>query len=158
MFRGMNLRQAVLDGISIALCLLTIAAVLILWPRLPEQIAQNFDGAGNVTRYGGKGVLFALLGVMVFMTGSFSALVRIPAVFRNMNSPWPIPWARMPLAVSATKDFLCLTNLLCTLPNVYLVYASVRAALRSWLLWLPYGLLAAVLVWYFLRMRKICKG
>ncbi len=158
MFRGMNTRQIVLDSVCIALCVLTVAAVLILYPRLPEKIAQNFDGAGNITRYSGKSLIFLLLGVMVFMTGSFSLIVRIPGVYRNMNMPWPIPWGKKPLLVSLTKDFICGTNLCCTAANVYLVYASLRGKLVMWLLWLPYVAVTVLLVLYLVRARKICKG
>lgn len=158
MFRGMNIRQIVLDSVCIALCVLTIAAVLILYPRLPEKIAQNFDGAGNVTRYSGKSGVFVLLGVLVFMTGSFSALMRIPAVYRNMNMPWPIPWGKKPLLVILTKDLICGTNLCCTAGNIYLVYACLRGVLLGWLVWLPYVGVTALLVWFILRARKICKG
>ncbi len=158
MFRGLNVRQIVLDGLSIALCVLTIAAVLILYPRLPDRIAQNFNAAGEVTHYGNKSVIFILLGVTVLMTGSFSAILRIPAVYRNMNVPWPIPWGRKPLLVSVCKDMICGINLCCTLGNLYLLFATLRAHLLSWLLWLPYGASAVVIVWCLMRMRKICKG
>lgn len=158
MFRGMNLRQIILDCICIALCFLTIAVTVILYPRLPERIAQNFNGAGEVTRYGDKSVLFVLLGVLVLMTGSFSAILRIPAVYRNMNVPWTIPWGREPLLVSVCKDMICGINLCCTLGNVYLLYATLRERLLSWLLWLPYGASIVVIVWCLVRMRKICKS
>ena len=158
MFRGMNLRQIILDCICIALCFLTIAVTVILYPRLPERIAQNFNAAGEVTRYGSKSLLFVLLGVLVLMTGSFSAILRIPAVYRNMNVPWTIPWGREPLLVSVCKDMICGINLCCTLGNVYLLYATLRERLLSWLLWLPYGASIVVIVWCLVRMRKICKG
>ena len=158
MFRGLNLRQIILDGMAIALCVLTIAVVLILWQRLPERIAQNFNSAGEVTRYGGKSVLFVLLGVLVLMTGSFSLILRIPAVYRNMNVPWPIPWGKKPLVVSVCKDMIAGINLCVTVGNVYLLYATLRERLLSWLLWLPYVTSAAVIVWCIVRMRKICKG
>ena len=158
MFRGMNLRQIILDCICIALCFLTIAVTVILYPRLPERIAQNFNAAGEVTRYGSKSVLFVLLGVLVLMTGTFSALLRIPALYRHINVPWTVPWGREGLVVSATKDFLCVTNLCCTLGNVYLLSACLRGKLVQWLLWLPYAAVAAALVWYLVKLRKICKG
>ena len=79
MFRGMNLRQIILDCICIALCFLTIAVTVILYPRLPERIAQNFNAAGEVTRYGSKSVLFVLLGVMVLMLCGVSPTEAIGA-------------------------------------------------------------------------------
>lgn len=158
MFRGMNVRQIVMDCICIALCVLTLAAVLLLYRSLPEKIPINFDFSGVVTRYSGKSSIFLLLGILVLMTGSFSALVRIPAVYRRMNMPWPIPWGREGLLISLTKDFICVTNLCCTVGNVYLVYACLRGRLLQWLLWLPYVGVAAALVWFLVKARKICKG
>ena len=158
MFRGLNTRQIILDGLSILLCVLCVAVVLVLYSRLPEQIAQNFNGRGEVTRYGNKSVLFVLLGVLVLMTGSFSAILRIPAVYRNMNVPWPIPWGRKPQLVSVCKDMISGINLCCTLGNVYLLYATLRVRLLPWVIWLPYGGAAAVIVWCLVRMRKICKS
>ena len=158
MFRGMNVRQIVMDCIAIALCLLTLLTVLLLWQRLPEKIPMNFNFSGEVTRYSGKSGIFLVLGVLVLMTGSFSALLRIPGIYRHMNIPWPIPWGKKPELVSLTKDLLCGTNLCCTLGNVYLVYACLRGRLLQWLLWLPYGAVLVFLVWYLVRVRKICKS
>ena len=157
MFRGMKPRQIVLDALSIALCVFTLAAVLILYRRLPERIPMNFSFSGEVTGYGSRRSIFILLGVMVFMTGTFSALLRIPGLYRHINVPWPIPWGREGLLVNLTKDFLCITNLCCTLGNAYLVCACIRGKLSNLLLWLPYVGVAAALVWFLLKARKICK-
>ena len=158
MFRDLNLRQIILDGLSILLCVAAVAAVCVLYSRLPDRIAQNFNAKGEVTRYGDKSVVFLLLGVTVLMTGSFSAILRIPAVYRNMNVPWTIPWGKEPLIVSVCKDMICGINLCCTLGNVYLVCATLRERLLQWLLWLPYAASVAVIVLCLVRMRKICKG
>ena len=158
MFRGMKLRHIILDSLCIALCVLTLAAVLLLWQRLPEQIVTNFNFSGEPGVYGGKSRIFVLIGVMFFLTGSFSAILRIPGVYRHMNMPWPIPWGREPQLISLTKDFLCITNLCLTLGNAYLVWASISGKLSNLLLWLPYGAMFAGLIWYLLRARKICKG
>ena len=58
--------------------------------------------------------------------------------------------------VDLTKDFLCVTNLCITLSNAYLVVASIRGKLLSWLLWLPYGVMFAAMIWFFVRARKVC--
>ena len=158
MFRGMNTRQIVMDCVCIALCVLTLAAVLILWRRLPDRIVTNFDFSGEHGSYGAKSRIFVLIGIMFLLTGMFSALLRIPAVYRHINMPWTIPWGREPQIVCLTKDFLCVTNLCVTVDNAYLVYASIRGALSSWLVWLPYIVMFAATVWYLVRARKICKG
>ena len=158
MFRGMNTRQIVMDSIAIALCVLTVAAVLILWHRLPEQIVTNFDFSGEVGTYSHKSRIFVLLGTMVLMTAMFSVLLRIPALYRHINMPWTIPWGREGQVVSLTKDFLCITNLCITIGNVYLVVASVKGRLLNWLLWLPYGVMFAAMIWFLVRARKICKS
>ncbi len=158
MFRGLTLRQIIMDCVCIALCVLTIAVVLALWQRLPEKIVMNFSASGEVGSYREKSSIFILLGIMVFMTGSFSALIRIPAVFRHVNMPWPIPWGREGLIASLTKDFLCVTNLCITVDNVYLVYACIKGKLNGWLVWLPYIVMAAAMVLYLVRARKICKS
>ena len=158
MFRGMNTRQIVMDCVCIALCVLTLAAVLILWQRLPDRIVTNFDFSGEHGSYGAKSRIFVLIGIMFLLTGMFSALLRIPAVYRHINMPWTIPWGREPQIVCLTKDFLCVTNLCITVDNAYLVYASIRGALSSWLVWLPYVIMTAALVWYLAKARRICKS
>ncbi len=158
MFRNLNTRQIILDSICIALCVLTLAAVLLLWQRLPDRIALHFDARGAVNSYEGKSSIFLLLGVLVLMTGSFSVILRIPAVYRNMNVPWPIPWGSKPLIVSVCRDMICGINLCCTLGNVYLIYACLRGKLLMWLMWLPYAAVTVVIVWCLIRMRKICKN
>ena len=158
MFRGMNVRQIVLDSICIALCVLCVAAVLLLYRSLPERIVTNFSFSGEPGRYSEKSGIFVLLGIMVLLTGMFSAFVRIPALFRHINLPWTVPWGREGLIVSLTKDFLCVTNLCITAGNAYLVYACIRGKLSVWLLWLPYAVMFAAIIWYLVRVRKICKG
>lgn len=158
MFRGMNTRQIVMDCVCIALCVLTLAAVLILWRRLPDRIVTNFDFSGEHGSYGAKSRIFVLIGIMFLLTGMFSALLRIPAVYRHINMPWTIPWGREPQIVCLTKDFLCVTNLCITVDNVYLTYACIRGKLIVWLMWLPYIVMFAATVWYLVRARKICKG
>lgn len=158
MFRGMNTRQIIMDCVAIALCVLTLAAVLALWHRLPEKVVTNFGFSGAPGKVSERRGILPLLGILALMTAMFSALLRIRAVYWHMNLPWTIPWGREGLVVAATKDFLCVTNLCITVDNVYLVYACIAGKLLPWLLWLPYVVLTAALVWFLLRMRKICKG
>jgi len=157
MFRGMSLRQRILDGTSIALCLITVAAVLIAYGRLPDRIPMHFSGSGAVTGYGGKANLFVLLGVAVLMTGTFSACVRIPRLYRNVNLPWTVPWGRMPLIVTACRDMMAAMNLCCTAGNVYLICVCMFTGLPLWPVWLPYAAVTAVLIWFLARCRAICR-
>ena len=52
--------QRVLGVIAPALLIGAIVFVLIRWPFLPERIPSNYNAAGEVTGYSGRGLLFLM--------------------------------------------------------------------------------------------------
>ena len=157
-WQGMTLKQRILDTICIAMCVAALTYLLIVYAGLPDQIPTNYDFNGEVASYGKKSSLFFIVGIMFLMTATFSVILRLKAFYRHMNLPWTVPWGKMPLVVSETKDMLCWCNLCVTIGNAYLLYGSLTGNLSALLVWAPYLALTGVLIWYLLRLRRICKG
>ena len=156
LWRGLTLRQTILDGLCILLCIASLICVFALYGDLPERIPMNYGFHGEITGYGSKASIFILLGVMYLMTATFSVLLRVKAFYRHMNIPWPVPWGKQPEVVSVTKEFMCWSNLCLTVGNAYLLYGCINGALNTLLVWVPYIALLALLIWYLLRLRQIC--
>lgn len=150
--------QKVLDGASILICLGNLIYIAVKYQCLPEQIASNYDAAGNITGYQAKSMLFLLAFFMVFLvTIPMSVLVRIRKLYKAINSPWPIPKGQEERIVELTKVFLCVTNLTITVLFAYLT----QCCIHSWkpvLFWLPLAVLGVALVVLFVKMRDICKN
>ena len=150
--------QKVLDGASILICLGTVVYIAVFYQSLPEQIASNYDAAGNITGYQGKSMLFLLAAfMMLLITIPLSVLVRIRKLYKTINSPWPIPKRQEGRIMELTKDFLCVTNLTMTSLFAYLT----QCCIHSWkptLLWIPLAALAVALAVLFIKMRKVCKN
>ena len=66
-FSDLSLAQKILEGLSLALLAGMFLGPLIFWSQIPSQIPGHYNAAGEITRWGGKGELFLLPIVSVFM-------------------------------------------------------------------------------------------
>lgn len=149
-------RQRIIDLICMILCLAALINALIQYPMLPEQLTILNLGSGRILSSNRKSSIFLLLGIMLLMTGSLSVVLRSGSFYRRNKYPWPIPYGRMPLVVSAKKEAFCFSNLLAAIGNVYLLHAWIVGNLAAWIFCMPYILMLAVLLLYLLRIRRIC--
>ena len=155
--QNLTIKQRILDSFCLLLCAGAVVYVIAVYPMLPSKIPTNFAANGEITGYSSKTSLFILLGVMLFMTASFSVMLRLRALYRNMNLPWTVSKEKLPRVISVTKDLLCWSNLCVTAGNATLLYACASGTLYTDVLWLPYVILVVVVVWFLWRIRKICK-
>ena len=157
LWRRLTIKQRILDGLCILLCIAALICILAQYAKLPERIPMNYGFNGEITGYGSKVSIFGLLGVMYLMTATFSVLIRIKAFYRHMNIPWPVPRGKHPQIEIVTKDFMCWCNLCLTAANAYLLYGCIGGTLILPLVFVPYFALMPLLIWYLLRLRSICK-
>lgn len=80
---GLIIKQRVLEALSILLCIAALIYLLAEYPGLPERIPTNFSA------YGRKSSIFILFGLLVLMSGTFLLPVRLKALDRHVNIPWP---------------------------------------------------------------------
>lgn len=66
-FSELPLPQKVLDGLCLAMLAGMILGPLIFWGWIPDKIPGHYNAAGEITRWGGKGELFILPIMGVFM-------------------------------------------------------------------------------------------
>lgn len=155
---GLTAKQRILDGLCILLCLAMAIYDIISYVNLPEMIPTNYNLTGEVTGYGKKYTIFIVLGIVFVVTASLCVMLRIPWVYKAMNIPWPVPWGREALLVSATKDFLCWCNLCMNATFAYLNVCIAGQHKPGIFIWVPLVVLLILTVLFILRLRRISKG
>ena len=155
---GLTVKQRILDGLCILLCLGMVIYDIICYVNLPEVIPLNYNLSGEVTGYGNKYAIFIVLGIDLIVTASLCVMLRIPGLYKTMNIPWTVPWGREALLVSATKDFVCWCNLGLTATLAYLDYCIAGQQRPGVFIWIPTAALLVLMVLFILRLRRICKG
>ena len=154
---GLTVKQRILDGLCILLCLGMVVYDIICYVNLPEVIPLNYNFSGEATGYGKKYTIFIVLGIVLVVTASLCVMLRIPGFYKTMNIPWPVPWGREPLLVSATKDFLCWCNLGMTATFAYLNFCVAGQLKPGIFIWIPLAALLVMTVLFILKLRRICK-
>ena len=76
-FSDLSLTQKILEGLSLVLVAGMLLGPLLFWSRIPDQIPGHYNAAGEITRWGGKGELFLLPVVSVFMYGFWTFWVAV---------------------------------------------------------------------------------
>lgn len=155
---GLTVKQRILDGLCILLCLAMLIYDIISYVNIPEIIPTNYNLSGEVTGYGKKYTIFIVLGIILVVTASMCVMLRIPGFYKTMNVPWPVPWGREPLLIGATKDFLCWCNLCMNAIFAYLNICITSQRSPGVFIWIPLAALLVLTVLFILRLRRICKG
>ena len=155
---GLTVKQRILDGLCILLCLAMVIYDIISYVNLPEIIPLNYNLSGETTGYGNKYTIFILLGIILIITASLCVMLRIPGFYKTINVPWPVPWGREPLLVSATKDFLCWCNLSITATLTYLNFCIAGQQKPGIFIWITQAALLVLVILFILKLRRICKG
>ena len=123
----LTLKQRILDSLCILMCVGTVIYTAIMYPKLPEMIPASFRLSGEISNYSSKSTLLFLLAIDCLMTASLCVLIRVPGLYKTINTPWPIPWGRKELVVRVTKDFICWCNLCMTATFAYITWCCVNA-------------------------------
>jgi len=89
----LNAYQIIIEIISLALIIGSIAAVILNYPDMPDVFPSHFDADGNVNGYAPKSSVFVLLGISFFVWALLSLLQCIPSIVENPNLPFEI-WPR----------------------------------------------------------------
>jgi uncharacterized membrane protein len=56
---------------------------MVVWSSLPDQIPAHFDGAGNITRYGGRGILLIMPIINLLMFAGITAIEFFPQIWNT---------------------------------------------------------------------------
>lgn len=155
---GLTIKQRILDGLCVLLCLVMVIYDIISYVNLPELIPIHYNLSGEATGYGKKYTIFIVLGIVLIVTASLCVMLRIPGFYKLMNVPWPVPWGREALVISATKDYVCWCNLGMTATFAYLNFSIVSQQRPGIFIWIPLAALLILTVFFILKLRRICKG
>lgn len=115
--------QTAVELLSILLMAATLAYVLVTFPALPAKIAGHFNAAGEITSYSGKGSIWLLFGIELFMYVIMTAFICIPSLTEKPNMPWDMdPRYKRDIA-SETISLLGECKLLCLAMFSYMIWS-----------------------------------
>ena len=100
--------RAALEALCLLVLLGTYAHLALNWKDLPERVPTNYDFAGHVTGYGGRGTLLILSAAMLALYVTFSLMRTVR--LRSWGKVRRLPASRemllmvtIPAAISGTS-------------------------------------------------------
>ena len=148
-----TLYQRIAAILAPAILLGTVAAVLIAWRHLPQQIPTHYDFAGNVNGYGGRGTLLVmpLIGLVADLT--VALVERFP---ESWNTGVRITVFNRVRVYRLTRDLLadlrlCMALIFVLLPWQMLLHPG---SMPGWITGVMIALPLIPLLRYFIRLRK----
>jgi uncharacterized membrane protein len=99
---------------------------LAAWADLPDQVPAHFGPTGEVDRWNGRGMVWALPVVGALLWGGLLLISKIPHTF---NYPWVITEENAPDLYRLSRSMLLWINTECALMFAVIQYAIVRTAL-----------------------------
>lgn len=143
-----------LAGILAPVILLgTIAYILLLWRRLPESIPQNYNASGEITAYGGRGILLTM---PIFGLVMDLVLALVGLFPKSWNVGTRVTVFNRVRVYRLTRDLMADLRLSCAVMfSGFAIYQATLPEHFSNLVWIPMILLtAAPLVRYAIRIAK----
>ena len=152
-------KKPLYNWISDAVCMVAIIATFVItivrWPSIPDKIPTHYDFAGNITGYGGKGTiwvlpamalfLFILITVIEFFPQSWNTGVRVT----RRNAAKVYAYTRMLVVVTKvlTVFFMCGIGL-------FFCYGK---SIPSWLIIFYVVLLTASIIFFLVKSAAASK-
>lgn len=150
-----------MEGLGFLALVLLLVLPMYYYPELPDRIPRHFDATGQVTAYGGKGImwLMPIMGLITY-TGLFF-LNKVPHIF---NYPTEITAENAKRQYRAATRMIRTLNLIIAWTFFYLTYSTIQTSvgiqegLNEFFMGISIGILTGVillyLVWSIKSRRK----
>lgn len=146
----------ILEGISLALFLLTALWLVLRFPGIPEQIPSHFGFSGEADAWRAKGFLFILLGVDAVLYLGLTLVARLPA--RIWNTPVEVTEKNRDFVYGTCLSLLLVTKLVLTGSFSYILMQSIgQRSLGGWYLPVFLLLIFAPMIYYLVKCVKGAK-
>ena len=150
----MNFRSGIYSFSAKIICLILLVGnfvyLIAVWSNLPDQIPAHFDGAGNITRYGGKGELLLLPIINCVMFAGISVVERFPQIWNTgvrvtEENKWRV--------YRILKNMIVTLKLAIVAPLVFIsVYQSLGTNLPGWFMPAFLFVCLAPIVFFILKL------
>ena len=139
----------VINIACLALIVGSVINLIVAWNTLPDQFPAQYDFAGNVTRWGGKGELIAMPVIAWVSYLLLSIIERFPQIW---NTGVKVTEANKERVYRTMKSFLSVTKLILVAPFVLiLLNTTLSDVLHGW--WIVYIILTVVsIVFFFVKL------
>ena len=147
-------KSKLINIITDAVCLLAIIASLVViiinYSKLPDRIPTNFDFSGNPTGYSGKGMIWALPVINLFVFVPLAVIEFFPNAWntgtnrRARNYAFSVKLSGILLTIVKTASVLFISALT--------IIVTLGLKLPPWLTILFVLVLAGTMIWYFVRL------
>ena len=136
------------------LLLACVAATLVRYPSLPEQVPSHYDMNGNIDKWSGRGSALAIMGADVAMYLLMVLLLFFPRALKP-NTLRPLNMQFWPQIQKETISILAECTLLCVLMFDYIqLFSLIQKPMIAWPVWV---ICALMIVSCLVRVKCISK-
>jgi uncharacterized membrane protein len=151
----------IMEGLGFLSLALLLTLLIYFYPELPDRIPRHYDSSGQVTAYGGKGMiwLMPIMGLIIY-AGLF-LLNKVPHIF---NYPTTITPENAEKQYRRATRMIRTLNLTIAFIFLYLTYSTIQTGLgvqeglSEFFMGVAMGLLIAIIVIYLVWSLKTKKG
>jgi len=118
----------IMEGLGLLALVLLLALPIYYYPELPDRIPRHYDASGQITAYGGKGMIWVMpiLGLITY-AGLFF-LNKIPHLF---NYPITISPENVARQYHMATRLIRTLNVIIVVTFLYMTYATIQNALGN---------------------------
>lgn len=148
--------RSVFTRITVALCLLLLGLTVWAYISLPDTVPMNFDFAGNITNWGGKGIVWLMPAFILPVVPLTFVLMRYESV---INMPVRLNERNREVQLALVRAFIPVFNACIVLVFITIQLMIVAGAWGSiggwgWLMPVGMALLAFSIVYYIVLARR----
>lgn len=152
-----NSWDKILEGLGFLALALLLVLPFYFYPELPDRIPRHFDAAGQVTAYGGKGMIWFKPIMGLIMYAGLFLLNRVPQIF---NYPSEITPENAERQYRMATRMIRTLNVIIVCTFLYTSYSTIQNALGNQeglgIAFMPFFLISlfGVIVVYLIKALK----
>ena len=143
------------DALCLAAIIATFAFVIIRWPSIPDKIPTHYDFSGNVNGYSGKGTLWIMPGMALFLFILITVIEFFPQSWNTgvkitrRNAAQVYAYSRMLVVITKvlTVFFMC----------AIAVFIGLLKSIPTWLFVTFVVLLTATIIFFMVKIASAGK-
>lgn len=152
-FSEFTMFQKILFYFSVLILIIPIFYIIIMWSSIPSQIPSHFDAAGQADAWNSKTSIIVLIVIQIILFIIMTLSLMMPKAW---NFPVKLTENNAPAAYRMTRSMLCWMTLIINLLFSYIDVQSIRcAALGVWFLPVTLGVIAAIIIYYIIRIVRL---
>ena len=140
---------------------LTTVLLFAFWRKIPAEIPTHYNGSGEITDWGGKGMLIMLVIFLFVIYGTHLICLKVIGYMTTAEKTYGkklAPFVNeedLAAGILMTKAYLAWTDATVILLFSYIIFCSAACITSGgWLTWAIFILIAAELGWYMAALSK----